>query len=285
MRHVLREAIEDQFGARQKIGRTLHALMFKPGLLSSEYFEGRIERYITPFKLYLLTSVIFFLLVGTFTMRNVDVEIDQGLAAARDSIAAQRARTDTTRTDSAGLRVSTSRRDSSGLRVGVSVDDTTDWLRDITIRTGSERLDSMAIKRIRKVGANGPGEAARTLIRAGLQQAPRVMFVLLPIFSLLLFAFFWGRRRYYVEHFVFALHFHAFAYILLLLMVITPDQLGVLGVPMLIWMLLYGLIAMKRFYRQSYPVLIVKYIVLSMAYMMILGAGVVLSLLLVLATV
>jgi hypothetical protein len=169
--------------------------------------------------------------------------------------------------------------------MGVSVSDTTDWLRDLTIRTGSERLDSMAIRRIRKIGANGPGEAARTLVRAGMQQAPRVMFVLMPIFSLLLYAFFWGRRRYYVEHFVFALHFHAFAYILLLLMVITPDKLGVLGVPMVIWQLLYGLIAMKRFYQQSYPVLIVKYTILAVAYMMVLGAGVVLSLLLVLATV
>lgn len=44
-----------------KILRTLSTLLFRPGLLTSEYLAGRKKRYITPVRLYLTFSAIYFL--------------------------------------------------------------------------------------------------------------------------------------------------------------------------------------------------------------------------------
>jgi hypothetical protein len=45
-----------------KIYQTLISLLFRPGHLTAEYLADRKERYVTPVKLYLLISAIFFLL-------------------------------------------------------------------------------------------------------------------------------------------------------------------------------------------------------------------------------
>lgn len=44
-----------------KILRTFSTLLFKPGFLTSEYLAGRKKRYITPVRLYLTFSAIYFL--------------------------------------------------------------------------------------------------------------------------------------------------------------------------------------------------------------------------------
>jgi hypothetical protein len=41
-------------------------------------------------------------------------------------------------------------------------------------------------------------------------QAKTLVIVMVPIFALLLYALYWRKRRYYVEHLVFATHFFAF---------------------------------------------------------------------------
>ena len=63
LRRMLLEALDDQFSLNSALPRTLQALFFKPGHLTREYMEGRIARYIPPFRLYLISSVIFFLIL------------------------------------------------------------------------------------------------------------------------------------------------------------------------------------------------------------------------------
>ena len=45
-----------------KIVQTLKVLVTKPGMLTKEFLEGRRARYISPFRLYLTISVVFFAL-------------------------------------------------------------------------------------------------------------------------------------------------------------------------------------------------------------------------------
>ncbi|HEX8242894.1 MAG TPA: DUF3667 domain-containing protein, partial [Longimicrobium sp.] len=58
---MLLEALDDQFSLNSALPRTIGALMLRPGHLTREYMTGRIARYIPPFRLYLVTSVAFFL--------------------------------------------------------------------------------------------------------------------------------------------------------------------------------------------------------------------------------
>ncbi|GGD87712.1 DUF3667 domain-containing protein [Planktosalinus lacus] len=52
------------FAYDSRIIRTLKVLLFKPGIISKEYVEGKRMRYANPFRFYLSVSIIFFLLSG-----------------------------------------------------------------------------------------------------------------------------------------------------------------------------------------------------------------------------
>lgn len=56
----IRNFFEESFSFDSKFLKTLKFLLFMPGLLTFEYFQGRIASYTTPLKLYLFVSVAAF---------------------------------------------------------------------------------------------------------------------------------------------------------------------------------------------------------------------------------
>jgi len=61
---LIHEAIEGLAHADSRLWRTLITLWFKPGKLTNEFIAGRRAAYVPPFRLYLVLSVIFFLLAS-----------------------------------------------------------------------------------------------------------------------------------------------------------------------------------------------------------------------------
>jgi hypothetical protein len=82
--------------------------------------------------------------------------------------------------------------------------------------------------------------------------APKMMFVLLPLFALWLKILY--RKRFYADHAIFALHVHCFAFVVLLITLlldnfVNTDQFtswGVLLIGIYLWL------ALKNTYQQSY---------------------------------
>jgi len=62
--HFAAEAFESISHADSRVWRTLLYLLIRPGFLTREFFAGRRVRYLPPFRLYLVISVVFFLVVG-----------------------------------------------------------------------------------------------------------------------------------------------------------------------------------------------------------------------------
>lgn len=60
--HFLGEATELLTHADSRVWATLWPLLARPGFLTREYFSGRRARYLQPFRLYLIMSVLFFVL-------------------------------------------------------------------------------------------------------------------------------------------------------------------------------------------------------------------------------
>ncbi|MGH8253388.1 MAG: DUF3667 domain-containing protein [Steroidobacteraceae bacterium] len=60
--HFIGEAAEVLTHADSRLWRTVWPLLARPGYLTREYFAGRRARYLQPFRLYLITSVLFFVL-------------------------------------------------------------------------------------------------------------------------------------------------------------------------------------------------------------------------------
>jgi hypothetical protein len=104
---------------------------------------------------------------------------------------------------------------------------------------------------------------------------PKMMFIFLPLIAfvnLVLYAF---RRRTYVEHLLFYVHYHAFAFLLLPLTLTLSAILKWLHVPFLpgfltfaawVYLFVYLFKAMRAVYRQSKTMTTLKYMVVLTAY-------------------
>jgi uncharacterized protein DUF3667 len=63
LRHLLHDAVHEFTHVDSKIWRTLRALLFEPGRLTKEYWEGRRGSWIRPFRLYLTIYILHLLLL------------------------------------------------------------------------------------------------------------------------------------------------------------------------------------------------------------------------------
>lgn len=112
---------------------------------------------------------------------------------------------------------------------------------------------------------------------------PRLFFLLLPLFALFLFLLFRKPGRFYLVHFIFSVHFHAFAFVLSSLMVILIDYIFPSSVFLSQWSLIiivlgletYLLLALRKVYNQSWFKSIYKLILLNMMY--VISAAVIFS--------
>lgn len=120
-----------------------------------------------------------------------------------------------------------------------------------------------------------------------LGAVPTALFVLLPLFALMLKVFYVFKRRLYMEHLIVALHSHAFLCLALLLMFVAmalqqwlapaPGFLRSLFTAIEIglwtWMPLYLLLMQKRVYGQGWIMTLLKYSVLGICYIVLLSFG------------
>jgi hypothetical protein len=126
---------------------------------------------------------------------------------------------------------------------------------------------------------------------AALSAIPSTLFVLLPVFALLLKLLYTFKRRLYMEHLIVALHSHAFLCMTLLVVFliiamqqeVPPGGWNVLFGWMIgllfAWMPVYLWLMQKRVYGQGWLVTSLKYSLLGFCYIMLLSVGAALTVL------
>lgn len=287
VRAMLMDVLEDQFILGQRLPQTLKALLFHPGLLTSEHLNGRIVRYIAPFRLYLASSLIFFLLLSLTGLQLIDraefgagprvsgVAADSAALARLDSLLADTTLAQALRPSLAIGRDTVlnrlARADSLALTRRAEREN---LAADVDISTPFARVDTILEQRLVTLGAMEPQDAVRTVAREFLGYVPTVMFILLPIFGLVLKLLYIRRRRYYAEHFVFLLHTHAFVFAIFSVLLILREMErlnGWLVAGLLGWTVVYVYLALKRIYGQGWLKTLVKYWVLGWMYFWILA--------------
>ena len=246
LRPLLADLLAEVASWDSKLLRTLGALIARPGFLSNEYNAGRRVPYLSPLKLYLTVSVLFFLLVSWRTPLG-------GLVAVNPPPGSKHV----------------------GLVVGASAD-------PLPTTEAQYRARQRALPPGKR---DGPIERrlAPHLIRAGqkpsdfiaalLNDIPRMMFFLLPLFAVSLKLMYLRTRRLYVEHLIFLLHVHAFAFLLLSLLVLAqpwvhrPWPASLAGLVLLV----YVLAAMRVVYKQGWPKTVIKFGLLFFGYVSLLS--------------
>jgi hypothetical protein len=134
-----------------------------------------------------------------------------------------------------------------------------------------------------KAARKDPGQAIARLFSV----LPQTLFVLMPLFAVLLKVMYLFKRRLYMEHLMVALHSHAFIFMSLLLLAMVQwligwatTDLAVLVPPLNLvraaiwtWLPLYLLLMQKKVYRQGWFFTLFKYSVIGICYVVILGFG------------
>ena len=110
-------------------------------------------------------------------------------------------------------------------------------------------------------------------IQALYRNLSYILFILMPVFALIL-KLLYTRRRLYIEHLVFSLNMHSFTLLLFSFLVIVamvfPSASGA-SQWLLVVLPVYFAVGMKRFYMQGWFKTILKEIILTVLYSILLA--------------
>lgn len=136
-----------------------------------------------------------------------------------------------------------------------------------------KRLFYRKILSINEKIKKGEGGLFDAWIDAFKSNIPNVVILLLPVFALLLRLIYIRRPWYYVEHLIFGIHIHCFAFFVLSLATFISQTFSWgenADSWLAIWILAYFPMAMKRVYQQSWWKTIFKFSFLSFSYLLLL---------------
>ena len=325
---VLGDLLDTVLQLDTRITRTLTPLLLRPGFLSNEYFAGRRTRYVSPVRLFFFMSVLAFLLAQwTLDSQQHPANTDSILSAvnvadvqhirdvALQKIAARRAQSGTAPVVAAALVAAEAdvrrqadariaelqhaqnthtpppKHNYSKLEFGDTQWDPVkhpvhvSWL-PVSANRWLNSLVGRARDNVQRIQRN-----PNLLLDAWISALPSTLFLLLPLFALLLKLAYLFKRRLYMEHFIVALHSHAFLCLDLLLVLLLNGFDSLIGWPwahaplqiaitvLIVWMPLYLLLMQKRVYLQGWPMTLLKFSVIGTVYLLLLSLGAAFSLL------
>lgn len=258
-RPTLRELIGDAYGELVgwdgKLVRTIVLLVRSPGALARAIIDGHRVSYISPVRLYLSCSLVYFLVSAAVPDPNVARTFDVGVSVGADAGAS-----------------------------GASAEDAA---MSAAMLRGLASLDAPQRALVQQNIAKQP-VFIRPVMTAmvtdpeGLQQRaaetmPRVLFVLVPALACVLALFYRGRP--FPEHLYFAVLFQSFVFLVLTLESVTAfvGTLVALAVGQALQAVViawYGVVAQRRVYGGSWPMAALKGLGVGAVYFVLWSAAV-----------
>lgn len=145
------------------------------------------------------------------------------------------------------------------------------------------KLNEMAARALHNIKA--AREDPRHLVAGIFSVLPQTLFVLMPLFAVLLKIVYLFKRRLYMEHLMVALHSHAFIFLSLLLIALFSLLKSAAGAGALhslvslaeaavwTWLPIYLFLMQKRIYRQGWLMTTFKYGLIGISYLILLCFG------------
>jgi hypothetical protein len=282
-----------------KFFRTIRYLITKPGFLSTEYNAGRRESYYHPARMYVFISFVFFLVFAYTVSPAPETETQTELsrqqieqlkkAFANPGIDSLLNQLPVNPTDTSERILKNHTLDSltrlypkRAVGVGavsfsgdfdyasVAAYDSAEMKKPASERDGwLERKINIRMMELNKKYQGRWQSFGDDLTQLLFDNISKIIFVLLPVFALLLKLLYVRRDFYYSEHLVFSIYYYNFVYfagsLQLLVGHLTGSELlsSVIG----LWIVVYLLFAMKRAYLQNWWKTIAKYLIFSFLFL------------------
>jgi len=299
-----------------RLWRTLGLLFFRPGRLTLDYLQGRRARYVAPLRLFIASSLIFFFVAAFNTSfeagedgpvirispsgqeagETADPDATPGDAGTRSGPLAgvredafdgltddQRAQAEQALREAeealkatAGTETGSAEAPTDKTPEEVCADIDLDGLKDS--RVGKYLTEERARGVCEKIAADHGAGFGRALF----SNLPTMMFIFLPLMALVMKGLYPLSGRYYAEHLLFLVHYHAFFYLASTLITLgwwASDFPAIGEVPasvvtavLSIYLPVYLFRAMRRVYEQGFWGTLFKYALLGVAYFSALAA-------------
>jgi hypothetical protein len=257
VRELAVDAFQEISGWDGRFASTARALIQRPGLLTREFLEGRRARYISPLRLYLAASLVYFVLAASAP----DVRLDSGKSLF------------------VGVRVSSTvtTPPSRPERVAGAASNALQRQQALTAAEREAALAEIAeapplIQPFLRRAISDPVGFKRGL----LESMPRMLFALLPALAAIVAIFYRGRK--YPEHLYFAIHLHAFIFFALAASALVKftgsiPLIVLAAASVVLWIPIYATLAFRRVYGGSLLATMAKELAIGVLYGCVCLAG------------
>jgi hypothetical protein len=248
VRELAGDTYNELVGWDGKFAATLRLLVTRPGELTRAWLDGQRALYISPVRLYLMCSLVYFVLAAAAPPPNLDQGFDTGAGVADASAPQTPGRAAMIKAISSGMAALSPAEHAA---LDAEVDRQPRLLRPV----------------LRALTADYQGT-----MRKVIETMPRALFVLIPALAGILGLFY--RGRHYPDHLYFSIHFQTFAFLALTLVTAaqfarSPLVIGIVQLVGYLGIVVYGVLAQKRVYGGTWLAATLKSIGVGALYLML----------------
>lgn len=291
---LMHDFLEDIASLDSRVLRTAKALFAQPGELPSAFREGRTQRYVPAVRLYFFVSLVFFLILSItdIAIMQLQVEVHQtgtvryspdGTMTVKAGPDAKINKDLVEQAKKSGIVIDTKNKGNDNdatvtvkpyffLPVGAVHSSLPEGARKVLNRmTESAQKDeagSFGAKMF--AGFQHVSNDPAVLNKPLSDWIPRVLFILMPVYAGLLALFYFRehKRYFFVDHLILSLNLHSAGFVLMLFAAAVaqflPGEILLVGLGLLGG--IYFLLAMKRFYGESWPWTVTKFFCVNFVY-------------------
>ncbi|SOD12884.1 DUF3667 domain-containing protein [Pedobacter xixiisoli] len=304
--HMISHAIADYFHFEHKFFGTIKPLLFKPGKLTVDYVAGKRASFLHPIKLYIFISIVFFIVIFsgnkkkeqsaeaaaeiTEKIKN-DTLTSNSLKEAKqildyipisknkkDSILKE-VEKDINENGTSAVHIETSKKKKKKYSKIIADEKTVEEYDRKQRALPKAKRDNFIVNYFTKksIEFNNYPDPMAKFGEDLIKYIPKMMFLLLPLFALILKLVYIRKHRFYYEHLIYSFHTHS-AIFLSFILVRGLIWLTGFAVDISDWIEFAGLIyvtwyiyrSLRTFYGSTRWITLLKYFFLSFCYSMLL---------------
>ena len=299
-RHVIADMLESFLNWDSKFFATIALLILKPWRLTNEFLAGKRVRYVNPLRLYLLASILFFFAVN---FGAKDLRFEPGKLSPKDRADLETELKDEDLPPAAREKLKALLRESSPSPASSPSTNTPAPAPSASPTADKQKQEYGKIGErpfVFSDGAKSPFERwieARAKEKMGehgtkmgyfiatlFSNLPYMMLCCIPLFAFVLKVLYIRRGIFYIDHLIYALHIHTFAYTGIMLIVLATIGLNrtapgpIAGwIIALLWItfVVQIFLSIRRVYRQGWFISIFKFLFGGFVYFIVLVAALV----------